>query len=124
MYINPVILDVKLAADLARLNEADCVAAMKILRQRLTVLRKPDYYLSIIVEDLQLSTRAFDVLKANHLDTVMDILECGYDNIGLLRHAGPTTVNEIKTKIDRLVARKNKVRGLTGRELARAIDVE
>lgn len=124
MYINPVILDAKLAAGLSRLNEEDCVAAMKILRQRLTVLRKPDYYLSIRVEDLQLSTRAFDVLKANHLDTVMDILECGYDNIGLFRHAGTMTVNEIKNKVERLVARKKKVRGLTGQDLARVIGVE
>lgn len=72
----------------------------------------------------QLSTRAFDVLKANHINTVMDILECGYDNIGLFRHAGQQTVNEIKNKVERLVANKNKVRGLTGQDLARAIGVE
>jgi DNA-directed RNA polymerase alpha subunit len=73
---------------------------------------------------LQFSTRAFDVLKANNLDTVMDILECGWHQIGLFRHAGPRMVNEIKNKIDNIVLRKNKVRELTGTALARAVEVK
>jgi DNA-directed RNA polymerase alpha subunit len=121
MYINPTILDADLTDDLAKLNETDCTAAIKILRRRLAMLRKPDYYLSISVEDLQLCTRAFNVLKVDKLDTVMDILECGYHNIRLFRHAGPQTVNEIRNKIESRVANKNKIQGLTGAALARVI---
>ena len=121
MYLQPSILDEKFTRDLKKLNETDCESAIRILRQRLKDLRDPDYYLRISVDDLQFSTRAFDVLKANKLETVMDILECGWQNIGNFRNAGPQTVNEIKNKVDRIVAYKNKIRGLAGLQLALAI---
>lgn len=124
MYISPIILDVELSNILAKLNESDCLAAIKILRDRLAILRKPDYYLSINADDLHLSTRAHNVLKIAKLNTVWDIMECGYDSIALLPNAGPQTVSEIRNKIERLIAHKNDIRGLTGQELARKIDAK
>jgi DNA-directed RNA polymerase alpha subunit len=121
MYHPSGVLDEYLTRELNKMSEPDCEAAIKILRQRLKFLHSSDYYLMISVDDLQFSKRAFDVLKVNKLETVKDIMEFGWENIGMLRNTGPYTLNEIKNKIEWIIAHKNEVREMAGSQLGKLI---
>jgi len=48
------------------------------------------------IEDLNLSTRAYNALKLHDLHTVEDIVRSGFDNIGRIRNIGSKTVREIQ----------------------------
>lgn len=117
MYYEPQLLDNYLIRNLKRLSEADAIEAIHILSQRLLDLRNPDYYLSIRVEELPLSTKASNALLNNQLLTVQEVINFGYEKLGLLRGLGPSTLDEIRLLIERITEQKEFIRGLSGFEL-------
>ena len=58
-------------------------------------------YPETAIENLNLSARAYNALKAQKLDTIEDVLDFGLENIAMLRNAGPRTVKEVSDAIDR-----------------------
>src|SRR4030095_9382642 len=52
------------------------------------------------IEELNLSTRAYNALKLNNLHTVEDIIHLGLDNIRKIRNIGSKTVIEIQQAVD------------------------
>jgi DNA-directed RNA polymerase alpha subunit len=52
------------------------------------------------IEDLNLSTRAYNALKLQNLHTVEDIVRSGFDNIGRIRNIGSKTVDEIRNALN------------------------
>ena len=51
------------------------------------------------IDDLELSTRAYNALKLNKLHTVEEIIHFGIANISLIRNIGAKTVIEIREAI-------------------------
>lgn len=121
MFYEPQLLDKYLVRCLKRLNEDDSFRAIKVLCQRIEDLRNEDYYLSIPVEELPLSTKASNALSNNYFDTVKQILDAGWDELKRIRGIGPGTLGEIRTIIEKITAQKDRVRGLTGIDLRNAL---
>jgi DNA-directed RNA polymerase alpha subunit len=69
-------------------------------------LRKRVKYLNGIpfikkkIEELNLSTRAYNALKLNNLHTVEDIVHLGLDNVWKIWNIGSKTVREIQQAVD------------------------
>lgn len=100
-YLHPYKLDDYEIKKLSSFTEEDCVKAIRILKARLKLLRNEDYTVLQLVTDLNLSTRARNVLLNCKLYTVKDILTFGVENIALLKNAGTGTVKEIKEAIEK-----------------------
>ena len=87
---------IKLLQDL---NISECINLREYLTKRIWRLKHLKNSESSI-DDLDLFVRAYNVLKANNLRKVKDVIEFGVENIGLLRNAGPDTANEIMRKLN------------------------
>jgi DNA-directed RNA polymerase alpha subunit len=85
------------------LNE--CIAMRDYLTRRIRILKnipKDD------IENLDLSVRAYNVLKAEQLHTIPDLVDFGVENIGRLKNAGSRTVKEIVQALERFKNTKAK----------------
>lgn len=120
-YYAPPELDNYFVRQLKRLSEPDCIEAIRILSQRLLDLRNPDYYLSIPVEELPLSTKSSNALLNNQLLTVGEVFKYGYEKLQVIRGLGPLAIDEIRTIIEKVIEQKEFIRGLSGFDLRNAI---
>ena len=75
-----------------------CLALRNWLNGRIRFLKEIPF-VKKKVEEIQLSARAYNALKANKLNTVEDILKYGTENIWRLPNVGEKTVNEIIASI-------------------------
>jgi DNA-directed RNA polymerase alpha subunit len=117
MYYEPQILDKYLIRSLYRLSEEDCQQAHDILSKRLSDFKNDNYYLEIPIVDLPLNTRACNLLVNSGLETVGSVISCGYDKLKFLRGMGSDTIALIKIIIDRIIEKKDEIRGLSGQVL-------
>lgn len=85
---------------LRSLSAAECQEMRDYLAKRIWQLKHVRYPKKAI-ENLNLSARAYNVLKAQKLHTIEDVLDFGLENIAMLRNAGPRTVKEVSDAIDR-----------------------
>lgn len=117
-------LDDYFIRDLERLSEKDCVHAIRILRQRLKDLRNQEYYLSIRVDEMPFATRISNALIKSNIETIGQVLECGWDRLPLIRGLGEKAISDLKNIIDKITAKKDKIRGLSGLDLYIALKSE
>jgi DNA-directed RNA polymerase alpha subunit len=82
------------------LSAEDCAEIRDYLTKRIWQLKHVRYPEKAI-ENLNLSARAYNALKAQKLDTIEDVLDFGLENIAMLRNAGPRTVQEVSEALDR-----------------------
>jgi hypothetical protein len=108
-------------SDLKLLSEENAQAVIKILRQRIKDLHNDNYYLTIPLADLSLSLRAHNVLLLHKIEIVKDVLDIGWDKLAMLRGMGPTTLKEIKSLLERIVEKKDRIKGLSGTALNMAL---
>lgn len=66
----------------------------------------------ITVEDMQFTTRAYNMLKRGELHTLYDILKAGSNSIAEQKNAGPKTLDELDDKVAEFGYILNK-RGIT-----------
>jgi len=85
---------------LRSLSAAECAEIRDYLTKRMWQLKHVRYPEKAI-ENLNLSGRAYNILKVQKLHTVEDVLDFGLQNIAMLRNAGPRTVKEISEALDR-----------------------
>jgi len=78
------------------LTSLECRELRSSLDARIQMLEQVPHHPEKPIEELNLSPRSYNVLKAQKLHTVGDILAFGLDNIILLRNAGDKTIQEIK----------------------------
>jgi DNA-directed RNA polymerase alpha subunit len=79
---------------LRSLSAVECAEIRDYLTKRIWQLKHVRYP-ERAIENLNLSTRAYNALKAQKLHTIEDVLDFGLQNIGMLRNAGPRTVKEV-----------------------------
>lgn len=91
-------LDSKSKEWLNALTIEDCKQLMQWLKKRTKYLNDLPFVKKNI-EDLELSTRAYNALKQNGLETVGDIFHFGVENIRLIRNIGSKTVIEIRKAV-------------------------
>jgi hypothetical protein len=121
MYYEPKKLDRYLIRDLQRMDEKDSIDAMGILQRRLSGMKNENYYLEILIEELPLSTKASILLTQTGMITVTDVIHTGFDNLRRIRGMGPMTLMEIKSLMEKLVERKDAIKGLAGLDLRYAL---
>lgn len=73
----------------------DCKELQIWLRNRIRCLKRMPF-IKRKIEELNLSTRAYNALKIEGLNTVEDIVKYGRENIWKIRHIGSKTVEEIE----------------------------
>ncbi|HEX2606481.1 MAG TPA: DNA-directed RNA polymerase subunit alpha C-terminal domain-containing protein [Flavisolibacter sp.] len=83
------------------LSLAECQEAKQLLENRISKLYKPELWpiMDIHIEALQLSSRAYNALKINRINTVGDILVNGLDKLGMIRNVGSLTEKEVRNKL-------------------------
>ena len=83
---------------LSSLSLEECNDLKQWLKKRIKYL-KTIPFIKKKIEELDLSTRAYNALKLHDLLTVEDIVRLGFDNIGRIRNIGSKTVDEIKEAV-------------------------
>lgn len=92
-------LDAKFQNSLINLRLSECIELRAWLDDRINYLENIPQ-LKKEVRDLNLSTRAYNALLQNNLQTVEDILRYGWQNIAVIKNIGAKTVAEIKEAIE------------------------
>ena len=80
------------------LTSEECSELQQWLKNRIEYLNSIPF-IKKKIEELNLSTRAYNALKLQDLNTVEDIVHSGFDNIGRIRNIGSKTVGEIQKAI-------------------------
>ena len=77
------------------LSIEECREVIYLLNKRIEMMQKIEDLNTVPVEELALSSRIINILKANNLYTVEDMTEYGLDRIKLLRGIGEQTYKDI-----------------------------
>jgi DNA-directed RNA polymerase alpha subunit len=77
------------------LSIEECREVIYLLNKRIDTMQQMEDLNTAPVEELALSHRIINILKANNLNTVEDMTEYGLDRIKLLRGIGEQTFRDI-----------------------------
>ena len=80
---------------LSYLTIDECREVIELLQKRIEFMEKAEERHTKPVDELALSPRIINILKANNLFTLEDMMEFGIDRIKLLRGIGDHTLHEI-----------------------------
>ena len=80
---------------LSYLTINECKEVIELLQRRIEFMEKAEERHTKPVDELALSPRIINILKANNLFTLEDMMEFGIDRIKLLRGIGDHTLHEI-----------------------------
>jgi DNA-directed RNA polymerase alpha subunit len=80
---------------LSYLTIEECKEVIDLLQKRIEIMEKIEERHTKPVEELALSPRIINILKANNLFTLEDMMDFGIDRIKLLRGIGDHTLHEI-----------------------------
>jgi len=96
-YFN--LLDTRFQNSLISLELSQCIELQKWLKQRINYLENIPH-VKKEVKDLNLSTRAYNALLQNNLNTVEEILRFGWNNIAYIKNIGIKTAKEIRAVVE------------------------